>query len=187
LPAIVVNKNDAFPAKCFTLFHEYAHLLLRQAAICEEFSHGLGEGGVETFCNRFAASLLMPKEAIAAAGGSRETPWELASVTEVSGKLRVSRQAFALRLVQLQWAPLALYTRVAQATKASISEKREASDRFPRYHILRLHAVGSRYARLVVTALDRGYIDNAHANRMLGTKEQSLTALVEFIHGKRSG
>jgi Zn-dependent peptidase ImmA (M78 family) len=34
IPVIVINSNETFPAaKSFTLFHEYAHLLLRQGVV----------------------------------------------------------------------------------------------------------------------------------------------------------
>ena len=49
IPVIVINSNETFPAaKSFTLFHEYAHLLLRQSAITDHRSRD----GNEVYCNK---------------------------------------------------------------------------------------------------------------------------------------
>ncbi len=64
-PAIVLNQSDAASARIFTLFHEYAHLLLRRPGVCNpEFHVGESSQRIETFCNRFAAALLLPREEI---------------------------------------------------------------------------------------------------------------------------
>lgn len=68
LPAIIVNSSDSIHARIFTLFHEYAHLLLGTAGICmpDERSYGdayLGKE-VEKFSNHFAGALLVPKDAL---------------------------------------------------------------------------------------------------------------------------
>ncbi len=58
---IVLNQSDAASARIFTLFHEYAHLLLARPGICTP-DEGVSNfpQQIETFCNRFAAALLIP-------------------------------------------------------------------------------------------------------------------------------
>ena len=54
-PFIVLSTKDEPVARVFSLFHEYAHLLLRIGGICPDFSgHYLHsfEGRVEQFCKR---------------------------------------------------------------------------------------------------------------------------------------
>jgi Zn-dependent peptidase ImmA (M78 family) len=62
---IVISKNDAIRGKIFTLIHEYAHILLRESAICNLDSDNSSDAEIariENWCNRFAASFLFPKE-----------------------------------------------------------------------------------------------------------------------------
>jgi len=73
LAAICVNDREPTEgAKIFTLLHEYCHLLLRQTGISDENS----SNRVERFCNRFAASFLIPRTALIEAIGNVETPYE---------------------------------------------------------------------------------------------------------------
>lgn len=62
---VVVNGSDADVAQNFSLMHEFAHLLVRQAGICNNFRQlSMSEDDVrrlEAFCNRFAAAFLIPK------------------------------------------------------------------------------------------------------------------------------
>ena len=62
---IVISRNDAIRGKIFTLIHEYAHILLRESAICNLDSDNSSDAEIariENWCNRFAASFLFPKE-----------------------------------------------------------------------------------------------------------------------------
>jgi Zn-dependent peptidase ImmA (M78 family) len=68
-PTIVLNRSDSpIEARIFTLFHEYGHLLLGSGGICLAEAGGLLHGGQdnrdEQFCNRFAAALLVPHDAL---------------------------------------------------------------------------------------------------------------------------
>jgi Zn-dependent peptidase ImmA (M78 family) len=67
-PTIVLNRSDLVQARIFTLFHECAHLLLGTGGICLAEAGGLLRNGAanrdEQFCNAFAASLLIPHDAL---------------------------------------------------------------------------------------------------------------------------
>jgi Zn-dependent peptidase ImmA (M78 family) len=103
LPVIVVNSQDVPVAQNFTLFHEYAHLVLRSAAICV-FTPS---NKAERWCNAFAAEFLVPSKALidhvkrtnSHAGTSYD--WPLTGVSTLANHYRVSRPAMALRLQHL--------------------------------------------------------------------------------------
>ena len=62
---IVISRNDAIKGKIFTLIHEYAHILLRESAVCNidsDNSPNTEISKIENWCNCFAASFLIPKE-----------------------------------------------------------------------------------------------------------------------------
>lgn len=59
---IVINNKDGgyfgYAPKSFSLLHEFAHILLNEGAICNDFSRP--DLQVEKFCNEFSASFLVP-------------------------------------------------------------------------------------------------------------------------------
>jgi len=64
-PVIVVNRADAIKARIFTLFHEYAHLILHDGGLCtwdQAFRHDVIP--TECFCNHFAGAFLVPRSAL---------------------------------------------------------------------------------------------------------------------------
>lgn len=64
MPAIIVNSADIMSARIFSLFHEYAHILLKVSGMCTPIE-GMHRGNsVEVFCNRFAGAFLVPNESL---------------------------------------------------------------------------------------------------------------------------
>ncbi|MBI1754823.1 ImmA/IrrE family metallo-endopeptidase [Candidatus Azambacteria bacterium] len=61
---ILINNKDGgyfgYPPKTFSLLHEFAHILLRESAICNDFNYSHQK--IEKFCNSFAGSFLVPDE-----------------------------------------------------------------------------------------------------------------------------
>ena len=103
-PAIVIDQHEKHVgARIFTLFHEYAHLLIRQTGISD---HGWSSD-LETFGNKFAAAFLMPPKAIRAVFEVPEKGLIDPSIDELSAgarKLCVTISQLALRLETLGFA-----------------------------------------------------------------------------------
>jgi len=103
---IVVSASDAIVGTIFTLFHEYAHLLLHQPGICipEELRSNDANGrNVEYWCNRFAGEMLVPEQVIHTDGdfqifiGSQDLETEL--LDKLSRRLKVSAEVILLRML----------------------------------------------------------------------------------------
>lgn len=63
--SIVINLSDSINAKIFTLFHEYAHILLKQPGICnigDNYHNYHNHKDIEKWCDKFAGYLLLPRE-----------------------------------------------------------------------------------------------------------------------------
>lgn len=58
IPVIVVNRKDAYNGRIFTLIHEFIHLATRSSSLCD-LSY---DNGLEAYCNRLAAQVLMPEK-----------------------------------------------------------------------------------------------------------------------------
>ena len=61
-PIIVVNSSDNILARIFTLFHEYAHILLGISEIYTE--EIITDRKIEEWCNSFAAEFLIPESVV---------------------------------------------------------------------------------------------------------------------------
>ena len=64
---IVINSNDSYQTRIFSLLHEYAHILLRKDGTCiPKVISGQSDSDntqrIESWCNNFAVAVLMPKE-----------------------------------------------------------------------------------------------------------------------------
>lgn len=61
ISSIVLNSHDSINARIFTLFHEYAHLLLGTSGICNLEESSELHLDIERFCSHFAGAILVPK------------------------------------------------------------------------------------------------------------------------------
>ena len=105
---IVVSSSDAVQARIFSLFHEYAHLLLREPGICLPQPDLRGRGPhaeVEQWCNGFSAALLVPAAALRSVSVSKgpiqseERLFE--AIREGETRFRVSQQVVLRRLLDV--------------------------------------------------------------------------------------
>ncbi len=102
---IVVSSSDAVQARIFTLFHEYAHLLLREPGIClpQPDLHTTGpHAAVEQWCNRFAGAFLVPAPDLRSILGTQSPMQSEASLFEAIKEgekgFRVSQQVVLRRM-----------------------------------------------------------------------------------------
>ncbi len=109
LPTIVVSISDAIAARIFTLFHEYAHLLLGVSGICipNESSHDDHDDAdiqeIERFCNHFAGAFLVPRHALETDENARliahQSDIDDSCLNEMARRFKVSKQVVLRRLL----------------------------------------------------------------------------------------
>lgn len=177
-PCIVVNKDEEFDvARIYTLVHEYCHLLIRKPGISDENP----ANPVEAFCNRFAAGFLMPKKALRQLlpyWPNEPVQWTGAEIAEWAKQLKVSRRALAIRLEELGLAPQGFNKQFIYAPPPT---KKRAGEIKIRGEVTRLNEVGSNYARVVISALDRKVITPADASEAFGLTPHQINAVREAI------
>jgi Zn-dependent peptidase ImmA (M78 family) len=180
LAAICVNDREPTEgAKIFTLFHEYCHLLLRNAGISDENDRNQ----VERFCNRFAASFLIPKsnliEAISECVPDFVAPYEFSDgeVKRLSNVFRVSKRAMALRLERTGFAPDGFYAKRTAPWDVPIEPKPELASKRQQPSAIKitLKRVGKLHAATVLEAVKRHAINSFDASELIGLRPSTFS------------
>jgi Zn-dependent peptidase ImmA (M78 family) len=172
LPIIVYGSESA-GAQAFTLSHELGHVCLRQSAISGPRRRDT-PFNVESWCDRFSASFLMPRDAMRAALGAPPTqPAPNIDDQELSAlaiRFRVSQHAMCIRLVHLGYLDAAHYWGVKKPLFDAIEANRRTFGR-PKYYGRRYEtSVGDLYTGLVLEAWNSGRITNHNAAEYMGIK-----------------
>lgn len=101
---IVVSSSDSANARIFTLFHEYAHHILRTPGICVPETTNVDRGQsdtIERWCDEFAGAFLVPRDEL-----SRQVEEELSRapgnyqrlLSRVAAKFKVSPEVILRRM-----------------------------------------------------------------------------------------
>ena len=62
-PFVVINDNDAVPARAFTLVHELAHIWIGASGVSGPLQE-ISDNMIERFCNDVAGEFLLPSTAV---------------------------------------------------------------------------------------------------------------------------
>ena len=179
--AILVNSRDTEAGRTSAILHEYGHVRLRSGGICGG-QPGTGAPGTamrrtESWCNRFAASLLMPGDGPAAErrrrGGLRrdlgrdveeaaKRPWAegCAAGAGAAGRPGADRKS-------------PLQTAACRRVPAA----RGGAGGIPPFVDVRISQMGRKFVRLVLSSYDRGLINARNAIDFLGMDARHFDGL----------
>ena len=157
-PMIVLNNSSvSAAARIFTIGHELAHLVLREATACLEptGSRLVIDNRTERWCEAFAAALLMPAGQVHAL--MRENSVDrgdatIATVKTMMATFRVSARAAAIRLDDLGYAGEGLYAAVLKVFKVGKGAA-SSTPKSPRRHVLRVRQYGAGTVARVLNTL----------------------------------
>ena len=188
IPSVVISAQESPQAQSFTLFHELAHLLLRQSGICAEDEKG-DRGAIESFCNKFAAGVLMPMALFHEVWqGITEQPrynTDHSRVVRASNVLKVSRPAVAYRASSLNILGPSVAKRIANSTNSDRWRRKRGgggrSQKAVPYARRTVNRLGTHYVRLVLQALDEDVIDRTDADLSLDLKVKHFDDLRDEI------
>jgi Zn-dependent peptidase ImmA (M78 family)/transcriptional regulator with XRE-family HTH domain len=193
-PVIVLNSHDGPSPRSFSLFHEFAHLLLRRSGTCGKMrsfiATGSTERAVEAFCNQFAASLLVPPHEIAgdelvrAHGPSPE--WSDSELSRLATRFGVSRQVILRRLLSLHLTTHAFFTakQGVLEQQAAHVKKRQGGGADPAGRAIREN--GLSFTRLVLDAYHQEIVGPTGAAALLGVKYKHFSNLEAIAAGAGS-
>ena len=181
-PAIVLNDSDAPSARVFTLFHEYAHLALARPGICLPEEGLISESQrVETFCNRFAAALLVPRDDL-----EHRLPRAIsdAAIDDLADRYRVSRYVVLHRLRTLGAISRKDYRTMVdrwRAEQEAIPARKTRQKGGMNRAKLCWHQRGRLFVSLVIEAVNREFIGANDASSYLGIRLTDLRKLASKV------
>lgn len=179
VPVIVLNGADAPRGRIFTALHEWTHLLLNEAGVCD--LHDAGEDHddqLERFCNEVAGAILLPRGPL-----EREPAFqrilEMVEITdhdvnELANRYSVSQEAVVRRLVSLGAISWDAYMDKRAEYQESYARRRSEEEGFAPYHRVRVRDLGRYYTRLVLDAYHGDRINVSDVSDYLGIRLKHL-------------
>ena len=178
VPVIVLNSKDALTARMFTLFHEFAHVLLREPALCnpDERHADKATAEVERFCNGVAGAVLVPQDALRA--NAHLDNLGMDELNRLGRLFYVSPYVIARRLLSCQAITNARHSRLVKELDEE-SERRGPTKGGGRSlpHEKTVAQLGRTFVSLVLDARERGAITESDACGYLSVRMKYLDQL----------
>jgi Zn-dependent peptidase ImmA (M78 family)/DNA-binding XRE family transcriptional regulator len=185
MPAVIVNSRDIIQARIFSLFHEYAHIMLKVSGMCtplEVMHHG---GRVEVFCNRFAGAFLVPKEALLQDNDMKsyvpQPRIDEQLVKQVASRFKVSRHVILRRM---ELSGLITHTQYQHKTREWAREERPMG----RPHFRGASAAkrcmrekGKFFISLVLEARDREIVTQSNVLDYLSLRTKNIAQIEPLL------
>ena len=168
-PVVFVNGADTKAAQMFTLAHELAHLWLGESALSDVAVRPTPGYRVEAWCNRVAAEVLIPGQALRAANDASadllSDTQRLARCFKVSTLVVLRRLKDTGRLSEEEF-------RVAYGDEVGRLNARPAARGGSVHPTLRVR-VGRRFGYALVTSTLEGRTSVSESLRLLGIRKMS--------------
>lgn len=186
-PLLAVNTSDHHRARLFSLVHELAHLTLGDNSLCTTSQ----AGGVEPWCNRTAASVLMPTEPFWNYVQSKFPNEEIATTAQVStirNYWHTSLRAVAIRLEHLGLAKEGLYDLVDREAEAKKKPGgRPQPDKPQHLPRVRLQQYGRGYVTALMEAEEEGILPQAEVLSLLKLSRSEYAQIQEYANSGDEG
>lgn len=187
---IAINSKDNILARIFTLFHEYAHILLRKSYIdVEELEVEDEKSEVEGWVNIFTSEFLLPEdilkndeifEILIKEDLNSDSFWD--NLTKLSKRYKLSRKALLTKFKKM-----GIFSEEKYRNALAILEKREKiSEKEKGWRPLTqsekcLKLRGKNYVSLILKSLNKKIINTYDALEYLSIKHENLSDLYNLI------
>lgn len=201
-PLAAFNLEGYKAQQVFTLFHELAHLALRQSVVSD-----LGEGGfdrlsaqvkqAEIFCNRFASAFLLPPGSQVVIDALNEVPasevTSIETIDKLAKRFRVSKYVVLHRLIESERIPKDSVSSVFSLWRKHDDEEEDRREEKVKQRTERDKQKGKTMAKSpaaesvlsrgeslairVHSATKNGQIQSSDAQDLLGIKDHNFESL----------
>lgn len=173
---IVVNTKDSIEARLFSLMHEFAHILLGETVIDLPNISITTRNEIESWCNEFASSFLLPKEiSISLFDSKSDILTETKTINSFSRRYNVSKAMILFNMFKLNYITKMDYETVLERYKPKEIEKKEKkkgggipSDRRC------LSEVGTKFVSIVANNYDKNHITYTDALNYLSIRSKNF-------------
>jgi len=184
-PVIAINSADNILARIFTLFHEYAHIILGITEIYAGEEEVITDKNVENWCDSFASEFLIPEEVLKEDRdfqtfkqiSPRVPNPEL--LKNLSEKFKVSKQTILTRLRTLDLIEYDVYRRELSVLKKQYVEISKVGG-FMTPPQKCLQEKGKQFISIVLASKERGIITTADMIDYLSVKHKYLDRITEL-------
>ena len=185
-PLIFVNGRDYRGAQIFTFAHELAHIWTGEGGISNP-DYGLqyeqSERGIELFCNRVAAEVLVPGDEFKAQWRTGDIRLD-ANLSELSRRYKVSRMVILRQALDHGFLSPASY-REAYVDLVDRAERgsNQSGGGNNNYNVVARN--GATLTRAVVSSAASGTLMSSQAADLLGVRVKTLPSIAEHLFGDR--
>ena len=183
---ILISSKDSVEAKIFSLLHEYGHVLLRKDGLCIpettfQKSDQISQD-IETWCNKFAASALMPKTEFLEEYLKLEKDMRLERVIDhLSCKFNSSKVATAIRIKNLVSNPDTVNQYLHTLDSSGITSKKKKGTGGLSAVNQCISKKGKKFISLVLESKSRNVINNYNITDYLGINLKHMKKLEEGL------
>lgn len=173
LPVIVVNIKDSVNGRIFTLFHELAHIMLREGGMCDLHE----DDRYEAFCNRVAAATLMPRNRIlhdeVVVLKTSASVWDDTEIKYLANRYGVSEEAALRRMLSLGRTTASFYTEKREQYREQYIGRKGKGGPVPPFRKT-ISRVGHAFAKLVLSNYYQDYITASDVSDFLEVRLKHL-------------
>lgn len=172
---IVLNENDDFSVKLFSLFHEVYHLLKRTSGICSiEIERG-GEN-IESECNSFSAEFLVPLDDLKKECKKFSTFDNV--ITELYKIYGVSKQVIMLRLLYTGFIKKEVYEKFKKESEEKVIEIKDKTFRRKNWEKVFQNRIGNLAIREIRKSYHSGKISYSDVFDVLNMKTKYIEKFI---------
>lgn len=184
-PFVVINDNDATPARSFTLVHELAHIWVGATGVSGPLQAS-SANAIERFCNAVAGEFLLPPEALdSVTPASFDLGAALSLTNNIADVWNVSQGVVTYRLLLNGWISrniaaemFGTFAQRWRAERQRTRENRETGETGPSYYVVRRSRLGAGLLDTVRRALQSDVLTHTKAARILGVAPTAVNQLL---------
>jgi Zn-dependent peptidase ImmA (M78 family) len=183
-PFIVINDNDAPPARSFTLLHELAHLWIGASGVSGPLQ-SMSASAIERFCNDVAGEFLLPSAAFGDNAALRAASFEvvLRATERLAETWNVSQGLVTYRFTRDGWMGAEMATRLFAYFADRWRHEKERSrqtreEKGPTYYVVRRHRLGAALIGAVRRGLQGEVLTHTKAAKILGVSPANVGPLL---------
>ncbi len=173
---IVVNTKDSIEARLFSLMHEFSHILLGESAIDLPDVASSSKNKIESWCNAFSASFLLPKSvANNIFIENKATLTQRKTLNYLSRKYKVSKAMLLLSMRKLNFIQKKDYDNILNQFKPDMKKEKVGKGGGGVSVDRKIHSeVGNKFISLVANNYDREFITYTDALNYLSIKSKNF-------------